>query len=338
MGKQYPDVADVERYNVGKKPCRKIQDYMEHVRSSKNGEKVFYETIVQIGNRETCATLSENGELAKQILDEYMKSFQSRNPNLYVFNAVLHLDELTPHLHIDWIPVAREYKQGLQVRNSLDKALKQQGIDGKSARWENSTLMWQEAEKKAVEQVMERHGWERAPETGLKLPHLQIDVYKAQEQLKELQKEIDIAETVADNYFELKSIHEDEAQRAQEAVLEARESLSAVKAEVSTLEAQKTSLEGDLAVLRGQKESLQEEIEIMDRAVKKKEDAGAERFSWGNWQTMKQEAKAERENEKRLKLYDRVMEMFPDVAALVRQCMEHLERGKGRKKHLEHGE
>lgn len=172
---------EVRRYNEGKKPSRQIPDYMEKIRNSKNGEKLFYETVVQVGNRYTCSTLSQDGETAKKILDDYMKDFQNRNPNLYVFNAVLHFDEPdgTPHLHIDWIPVAHGYKQGLQVRNSLDKALKEQGIDGATSRVGHSTHNWQEAEKNAVERVMERYGWERAEESGLGRKHLTVDQYKA---------------------------------------------------------------------------------------------------------------------------------------------------------------
>ena len=56
------------------------------------------------------------------------KTFQERNPNLYLFNCVMHLDEATPHLHIDYIPVANGYKTGMKTRNSLTKALQQMGF------------------------------------------------------------------------------------------------------------------------------------------------------------------------------------------------------------------
>ena len=73
---------------------------------------------------------SENGELAKNILDEYMKSFQERNPNLYVYSAHLHMDEETPHLHIDFIPFITNSKRGLDTRVSLKQALNNQGFRG----------------------------------------------------------------------------------------------------------------------------------------------------------------------------------------------------------------
>lgn len=98
---------------------------MYEIEHSGNKEKVFYENVVQIGKMEDTPVVDENGNLteeAKQaieVLDKYANTFQERNPNLYVFNCVLHLDEATPHLHIDYIPVAHGYKKGLQTRNSL---------------------------------------------------------------------------------------------------------------------------------------------------------------------------------------------------------------------------
>lgn len=172
--------AEVARYNSAQKRTdRKINNYMDYIRNSKNGEKLFYETVVQIGNKFDCAVGTENGERAKKALHNYMQDFQRRNPNLYAFNAVLHMDEATPHLHIDYIPLAHGYQRGLQVRNSLDKALKEQGIDGKANKMENSTHNWQESEKNALEGFMRAYGLERAEETGLKRDHMSINQYKA---------------------------------------------------------------------------------------------------------------------------------------------------------------
>lgn len=189
---------EVDRYNLGKKPCRQIPDYMEHIRNSKNGEKLFYETVIQVGNKFDCPVGSEMGDKAKAVLDDYMREFQDRNPNLYVFNAVLHLDESTPHLHIDYIPVAHEYQKGLHVRNSLDKALKEQGIDGKANKRENSTRNWQEGEKNRIEEIMRGYGLERSPEKGLQREHMTVDQYKAvaeqvHQEIRVLPKQIETA-------------------------------------------------------------------------------------------------------------------------------------------------
>lgn len=190
--------VEVERYNVGKKPCRQIPDYIEHIRGSKNGEKLFYETVVQIGNKFDCAIGSQRETIAKSVLDEYMIGFQERNPNLYVFNAVMHMDEATPHLHIDYIPVAHGFKNGLQVRNSLDRALKEQGIDGKANKKENSTHNWQNREKDHIEKIMKNHALERAEEKGLKRQHMTVEQYKTvaeqvKQEIKQIPKQIETA-------------------------------------------------------------------------------------------------------------------------------------------------
>ena len=173
----------IEEYNAKQKRADRriggIESYMNQIRNSKNGEKLYYETVIQIGNKFDCSVGSIKADLAKKVLNNFMQDFSERNPNLYVFNAVLHMDEATPHLHIDYIPVAHGYQKGLQVRNSLDKALKEQGIDGKATRRENSTHNWQEREKNALERIMNKYGIERAEEKGINRKHMSIDQYKA---------------------------------------------------------------------------------------------------------------------------------------------------------------
>ena len=142
----------IRNYNAKQKRADRqidgVAGYMEQIRTSKNGEKLFYENLIQVGNMRDSGVGMEQGEVCKQVLDEYMRGFQERNPNLYVFNAVMHLDEQTPHLHIDYIPVAHGYKNGLQARNSLDRAFREQGVDGKSNKYENRTIAWQNGEKR----------------------------------------------------------------------------------------------------------------------------------------------------------------------------------------------
>lgn len=181
---------ELTRYNASQKRAdRKIPDYIEHIRNSKNGEKLFYENVIQVGTMHSCPAQSEDGKKAAKILDEYMRDFEKRNPNLYVFNAVMHMDEATPHIHVDWIPVARGYQNGLQVRNSLDKALKQQGVDGKNNKTENRTQAWQARERNCLIEVMERNGWEYEPSLDTERGNLTIDQYKAM--VEEIKKEVE---------------------------------------------------------------------------------------------------------------------------------------------------
>ena len=117
-----------QRYNAKQKRAdRMIPDYYEKIRSGKQ-EKLFHEVIVQIGNREDMNAQSENGALAAQVLDEYMREFQKRNPNLRVFSAHLHMDEATPHLHIDFVPFTTGSKRGMDTRVSLKRPWRPRAI------------------------------------------------------------------------------------------------------------------------------------------------------------------------------------------------------------------
>lgn len=122
-------------YNAAqKRKDRQKDNYLKEIENSGNKEKAFYENIVQIGKKTDTPVTDENGVLTEEakaaieILDRYAKTFQERNPNLYLFNCVMHLDEATPHLHIDYIPVAHGYKNGMKTRNSLTKAFQQMGF------------------------------------------------------------------------------------------------------------------------------------------------------------------------------------------------------------------
>ena len=173
-----------QRYNAKQKRAdRMIPDYYEKIRSGKQ-EKLFHEVIVQIGNREDMNAQSENGALAAQVLDEYMREFQKRNPNLRVFSAHLHMDEATPHLHIDFVPFTTGSKRGMDTRVSLKKALAAQGYTGGS-RGDTEWNQWVAAEKNALAVVMERHGiqWEKK---GTHEKHLSVLDFEKRERAKEV--------------------------------------------------------------------------------------------------------------------------------------------------------
>ena len=172
----------LERYNAKQiRSDRKIKDYYEKIRSSKQ-EKPFHEIILQVGGKGNMNADTENGELAKQILDEYYQGFQERNPQLRVFSAHLHMDEATPHLHIDFVPFTTGSKRGLDTRVSLKQALATQGFKGGS-RGDTEWSQWIQSEKEQLAAVMERYGieWEHK---GTHEKHLSVLYYKKQEREK----------------------------------------------------------------------------------------------------------------------------------------------------------
>ncbi len=154
-----------ERYNAKQtRNDRKISNYYEHlfgvkpcstVRTAADKRKSFYEDVVQIGKMEDSGFGMEDFQLVADCLKDYMKGFQERNPNFYVFNAVLHMDEATPHLHIDYIPVGH-YKRGQDVQNGIAQALKEMGYGtGK-----NAIARWRAAEVEVLNQICREHGIE----------------------------------------------------------------------------------------------------------------------------------------------------------------------------------
>ncbi len=156
----------VERYNAKQKRAdRRIKDgYFRYAFShapcnnvivAADKRKSFYEDIVQIGCKDDTGTGSPDAEIAAECLTEYIEGFIKHNPNFYVFNAVLHNDEATPHLHIDYIPIGH-YKRGVDTQNGLAQALKEMG----HGEGENAISRWRAAEVKVLTEICKRHGIE----------------------------------------------------------------------------------------------------------------------------------------------------------------------------------
>jgi len=174
----------LERYNAKqKRNDRKIDNYYEKIRRGKQ-EKLFHEVIFQIGNKDDMNARSAEGEVAKEILSEFMRTFQDRNPNLHVFSAHLHMDEETPHLHIDFVPFTQNSKRGLDTRVSLKGALAEQGFKG-GTRGTTEWNQWIESEKQALSKAMERYGvkWKQL---GTYNKHLSVLDFEKQERCKEV--------------------------------------------------------------------------------------------------------------------------------------------------------
>lgn len=127
---------------------------------------------------------TEEGRLAAKILDKYMQDFQRRNPTLRVFSAHLHMDEATPHLHIDFVPYITGSKRGLDTRVSLKQALTALGFKGGTRR-ETELNQWVSAEKQQLAAIMLEYGieWEQK---GTHEKHLSLLDFEKQERAKEV--------------------------------------------------------------------------------------------------------------------------------------------------------
>ena len=209
-----------------KRKDRQKDDYLKEIENSGNKEKTFYENIVQIGKKTDTPVVDENGVLTEDaktaiaVLEQYARTFQERNPNLYLFNCVMHLDEATPHLHIDYIPVAHGYKNGMKTRNSLTKAFQQMGFAKAVSRKQNETVAWQERERKYLTELCRERGID-IEVLGIQRDNLSLPEYKAvMREVEELEQQ---AEALDSRNEALEQQNGNLAQRTSELAAQAQE-------------------------------------------------------------------------------------------------------------------
>ena len=274
------DEAQAEYNAKQKRKDRRIENYYEKICNG-DQEKPFYEVIFQVGNKDDMGAASENGALAKEILDKFYHSFLERNPQLHVYSAHLHMDEATPHLHIDFIPFTTGSKRGLSTRVSLKQALADQGIIGEGRSLTERDL-WVQKEKESLAEIMLEHGieWEQKGEHKEHLSVLEFKREKCKEELAELEQSI---ERVQQKQVSIKAVEQIEmkplpltskvavdkedfqnlvtaaqkfvVQEKQESKLkkllkEAKKTISDLKAKVESLVAELDSVKGELAQYR----------------------------------------------------------------------------------------
>lgn len=224
--KVYHEMFDkaLEKYNAKqKRKDRKIFDYYEKIRTGKQ-EHLFHEVILQIGNKDDMSATGEYAELARTILDEYYQGFQERNPYLRVFSAHLHMDEATPHIHIDFVPFTTNSKRGLETRVSLKQAMFNMGFKGQG-RSDTELSHWVQSEKEQLAKVMERYGveWEQK---GTHEQHLTVLEYKKQERSKE------VAEL--ESQIEDKKLEVNELKSSLEKIKETKDTISDIEKELDS--------------------------------------------------------------------------------------------------------
>lgn len=183
---------------------RVINDYYTQIASGKR-EEAFYEIVIQFGDMRTAPCGSQRGEIAAQLLDEYMKEFQKRNPNLHVFNAVLHLDEASPHIHINFVPFYTQgRKTGLSKGVSMKQALIEQGFKPRSPK-DNQLVMWEASERAAMENILHRHGYVRDDKDDHR-KHLTVEEFKDKKDLEHTIQKLRAEHRVTESDHETKSI------------------------------------------------------------------------------------------------------------------------------------
>ena len=251
------------RYNEKQtRSDRRIDDYYEKIRSGKQ-EKPFHEIILQIGDKDNMGAKTENGRLAAKVLDKYMRDFQRRNPTLRVFSAYLHMDEATPHLHIDFVPYTTGSRRGIDTRVSLKQALSALGFKGGTRR-ETELNQWVAYEKEQLAAVMLEHGieWEKK---GTHEKHLSVLDFEKKERAKEV---AELEQSISDGKERLSDIQIQHRKAVQETE-QIRKKGEAIRQEVSELSETSDLLKEQAAALAEDKEKLLSDNEKLEKQQKK---------------------------------------------------------------------
>ena len=251
------------RYNEKQtRSDRRIDDYYEKIRSGKQ-EKPFHEIILQIGDKDNMGAKTKNGQLAAKVLDKYMQDFQRRNPTLRVFSSYLHMDEATPHLHIDFVPYTTGSKRGLDTRVSLKQALSALGFKGGTRR-ETELNQWVAYEKEQLAAVMLEQGieWDKK---GTHEKHLSVLDFEKKERAKEV---AELEQSISDGKERLSNI-QIQQRKAEKETEQIRQEGEAIRQEVSELSETSNLLKEQAATLADDKEKLLSDNEKLEKQQKK---------------------------------------------------------------------
>lgn len=188
----------LEKYNAKqKRRDRKIKDYYKHIEKGKK-TAVQQEMIVQVGEGDDYEFGDKGWGQANQILEKYARDFEQRNPNLKVYNAVIHNDETTPHLHLNFVPVASGYKRGLEKQVAFDRAIKQQD---KMFDVQHPFEAWRNSEIEYLTELLKEHGIERKL-VGTNDIKDTNELKKVTAEREKLEKERELFEKERKAYFE----------------------------------------------------------------------------------------------------------------------------------------
>ena len=324
------------RYNEKQtRSDRRIDDYYEKIRSGKQ-EKPFHEIILQIGDKDNMGAKTENGQLAAKVLDKYMWDFQRRNPTLRVFSAYLHMDEATPHLHIDFVPYTTGSRRGIDTRVSLKQALSALGFKGGTRR-ETELNQWVAYEKEQLAAVMLEHGieWEKK---GTHEKHLSVLDFEKKERAKEV---AELEQSISDEKERLSDIQIQHRKAVQETeqirqkgeairqeVSELSETSDLLKKQATTLAEDKKKLLSDNVKLEKQQKKLQQDIEkmVQSKAVMERNIHAYDEDE--KWQLPEPAALMSAKAYKDKKAFPLVEKLKETIKALTIKCAQLAEQGK----------
>lgn len=209
LKKLYKNEFDEAVYNYNQKQQReerKITNYLTKVEEDKQ-KNIATEIIMQLGDKEDWQNIDLQDK--KKMAEVFKNSLNVlENKGFKVANAVLHLDETSPHLHIIGVPIGTNFKKGLEKQVSSKSVFSLDKLD----------ILRNEIEKTLIEDFNKTYNVnvEKKEEKALLQEHLSVTDYKKLKPvISELVKVVDkntvleeIKENLRDKEKEIKEAKE----------------------------------------------------------------------------------------------------------------------------------
>lgn len=290
-------VAQSEYNSKQKRKDRRIDDYFDklfgcsatdnkatEIITNDNKQQSFYEWVIGIGSSIDTALVDwtdskgneykadlEAARTAALCLKEYMlgseelgiPSYEQRNPNFHVVQAIIHMDEHTPHLHKEIVPFCDGYKKGMTRQQSISKALEAMGY----GIGETAILKWQQSERDVFETICKAHGFEVAvPEKGrgYDIPTRQYSKWAELERATRAEQEKldDLTEQEQRKQEEIEQHKREAAQQAVQAT-QAEARLEAMQEQEQALQSRTESLQSEIDTLLQNRDVLSEQEQVL---------------------------------------------------------------------------
>lgn len=215
----------LEEYNKKQtRPDRRIEDYFEHVAGKEQDMAV--EIIIQIGDREFWKQYDDMKSYIKLSYEIILGELIKRLPGFVVANAVVHLDEDSPHMHIVGVPVADGYKKGLSRQVSKRKVFTKEVL----SRVLQDEL--REVANKEVNDCFGEHIKEKSKGRNHDLTVAEYKVAQETEHLDQIQEQVNDADI---KLFASKIAYKELERRQTKELNEKRSELQSVRQEIASV-------------------------------------------------------------------------------------------------------
>ena len=118
----------IEYNNKQTREDRKIDNYFKHISQDKQKD-LACELIIELGDMDFWNDKSLDYRMnMRYVFNEQVQDLMRIVPEFKVANAVIHFDELSPHLHLIGVPIKNDYKKGMRKQPAKSKVFTKESL------------------------------------------------------------------------------------------------------------------------------------------------------------------------------------------------------------------